>query len=157
MKPSLNLKMLQKVFYLLLLWISLSQSLFAQSSDISFGYDEMGNRVRRNVVTLKSAHVDKNSDTITDSKVNRFEEDLGNKKIIVHPNPTKGQLLVEIQGYEKETESSLYLYNLSGKLLKTVSPANANVPLDMSQFPAGIYILKIKLGEEVSEWKIIKE
>lgn len=136
--------------------------LFA-TQEINFSYDEMGNRTRHNVVTLKSTPFINTTDSAgfnyfdPNSPDDKFEDNLGNKKITIYPNPTKGQLLVEIQGYEKESASSLYLYNLSGKLLKTVSPANANVPLDLSQYPAGVYILKIKLGEAVSEWKIIKE
>lgn len=123
----------------------------------------MGNRTRHNVVTLKSASFINTTDSTgfnyfdPNLPSDKFEDGLGNKKITIYPNPTKGQLLVEIQGYEEETSSSLYLYNLSGRLLHTVSPANANVPLDLSQYPAGVYILKIKLGDEVSDWKIIKE
>jgi hypothetical protein len=136
--------------------------LFAPQS-IKYSYDVSGNRTNRSIVISKSANVFTETDSTgfnffdINNSGEKFEDDLGDKKVVILPNPTKGQLLVEVQGYEEENNSALYLYNLSGKLLICKIPANSTLPLDLSGFPSGIYILKVKLGDKNSEWKIIKE
>ena len=64
---------------------------------------------------------------------------------------------MEEAGYEKEINTALYLFDLSGKLLISKKPANSSIPLDLTSYPLGTYILKIMLGDKTSEWKIIKE
>ncbi|MDP4272681.1 MAG: T9SS type A sorting domain-containing protein [Bacteroidota bacterium] len=124
---------------------------------ISYMYDNAGNRVLR-TITLpkkKSALVAK-TDT-SNTKKQMFEEKLGQQKILIYPNPTKGNLTVEIQGYDKEKNSALYLFNISGKILISQKTVNSNMSLDLSNYQAGDYILKIILGNKISTWKIIKE
>lgn len=136
--------------------------LFAPQS-IKYSYDVSGNRTNRTIVISKSANVFTETDSTgfnffdINNSGDKFEDDLGDKKVIILPNPTKGKLLVEIHGYNQEMSSALYLYNLAGKLLINKTHANSTMTLDLTSYPTGIYILKIKLGDKVSEWKIIKE
>ena len=68
----------------------------------------------------------------------RYEDNADGQKVIIYPNPTKGQLKIEIQGDEQITNALIYLYDLSG-------------------YSPGTYILKIIMGGKTSEWKIVKE
>jgi hypothetical protein len=125
---------------------------------IKYSYSNSGNRTARHVIFFNSAKAA--SDTSAQnlkSKQNAFEETLGTQKIIIYPNPTQGKLVIDIQGYKTGTGTSLYLYNLTGKALYSKSPADSSNPLDVSGYPQGTYILKVTLGEKVSEWKIVKE
>lgn len=130
---------------------------------IKFTLDEFGNRIKRNIITLKSANVFTETDSTGFNYFDladpdeKFEDNLGDRKVVILPNPTKGLLSVEIIGYEDEINTTLYLYNLSGKLLISKMPANIPITLDLNTYPSGIYILKIKLCDKVSEWKIVKE
>ena len=115
-------------------------------------YDDAGNRIQRNIVTLQSAKPDS-----SDQNKKVFEDDLGNKKVLIYPNPTRGQLQIELIGYDKETKTNLFLYNLSGALLMSKSITNSSEIIDLSIYTVGMYILKIVWGDKTSEWKIIKE
>ncbi len=101
----------------------------------------------------KSAKID----SVANKQKEVFQDNLGDKKILIYPNPTQGQLKVDIEGYQEEPNSGLYLYNLSGNLITSKSPANSSTVLDLSPYPVGSYILKIIIGDKKTEWKIIKE
>ena len=86
----------------------------------------------------------------------RFEDNVGDQKVIIYPNPTKGQLKIDLQG-GNEIISTLDVFNLAGSLLLHKTPASGSMMLDLSNYPSGTYILKIVVGNKASEWKIIKE
>ena len=59
-------------------------------------------------------------------------------EVKVYPNPTIGILNIE-----SESEVQLFLYDLSGKLkIKTSQPLGSG-QIDLSDFPAGIYVLEV--------------
>lgn len=69
--------------------------------------------------------------------------------ISVYPNPTNGELFLS----EKLREVSIY--NLNGQKLKS---AHDSKSLNISEFPAGIYIIKGKdFNQKIFETKIIKK
>lgn len=71
------------------------------------------------------------------------------ESVIIYPNPTYS--IVFISNYNKNTDYSLY--TPMGQLLKS----NINSPdLDLSEYPNGIYIIKINKGDNFSYKKIIK-
>ena len=118
---------------------------------VSYTYDAAGRRIERNIIVLNSA----NTDALNKNAV--FTDSLENQKVIIYPNPTKGELKVEIQGNRKDIKITINLYSLTGKLLQTQNPTSNTFSLDLSGYVTGTYILKIRLGDKVSDWKIIKE
>jgi len=127
---------------------------FAQTT-ISYLYDDAGNRIERKIVLNTSLERSAKVDTIKTKEV--FKDNLGDSKVLIYPNPTRGRLLVEISGYDKTSKTGLYLYDLSGSVILSKSPVTGSDQLDLSPFSIGTYVLKIVLGDKVSEWKIIKE
>jgi hypothetical protein len=132
-------------------------------STMRYTYDETGNCTKRNVLilntpNLKSARLD--SAELAGAVIpgnDIYEDHLGNHKILIFPNPTRGQIQIEIQDYVEEPGISLYLYSISGKLLINKTLVNSSLSLDLSTYSSGTYILKMILGDKTSEWKIIKE
>jgi len=139
---------------------------------VQYSYNATGKRINRKLqtITLKSANfiasrdsagmnvpVDSATIYAANHENEMFEDNLGEQKVIIYPNPTKGQLKIEIQGYAAETGAVIYLYNLQGTMLINKKPATSPIPLDLSGFSSGTYILKIMLGNQTSEWKIVKE
>lgn len=126
---------------------------------VKYTYDAIGRRTNRNIIVLKSAKVSPQDSTAVNAMEasKPFEDNLGNQKIVIYPNPTQGQLKIDVTGLEQTTNSALYLYSLSGRLLLSKQPVDSSTPLDLSAYPNGIYILKITLGDKTSEWKIVKE
>jgi hypothetical protein len=84
-------------------------------------------------------------------------ENLGEMVITLYPNPTKGQLMVQITHMPDNTMGEITLYDLSGRLVTVQNTVNENTMLDLSVQPLGIYVLRIRVGGKVSEWKVIKE
>jgi hypothetical protein len=143
-----------------------SSETFGSLKHIRYTYDESGNRTSRNVIVLKSASyiTQRDSGGIVQTSGSglageTYEENIGKQNIKIYPNPTKGVLLVETEGYEKVApeKTALYVYSFSGKQLFTKTYLNSSFTVDLSNYPNGIYLLKLILGDTKSEWKIIKE
>jgi hypothetical protein len=143
---------------------SLFAATLSAQTPISYGYDLSGNRYLRKIVQLKSAIIDtsqspqvENSQSSSKETNEKFGEELGKFKIEIYPNPTRGELRVEITGFDPSVESSLRVYNLSGAQVAIQKPLSTTNVIDFSHWPSGTYIVKIELGSKVSEWKIMKE
>lgn len=120
------------------------------SQSLSFSYDNAGNRVKREI-TMAAKALPKKSDTTY------YSEMLSEKYIRIYPNPTKGQLKVEIVGYENFDKCNLSIFGTSGQVVLSSSLASSIGSLDISFCPDGIYLLHISLNGKESTWKIIKK
>ena len=79
------------------------------------------------------------------------------QKVKIFPNPTKGQLQTELSGFDFTKKTGIYVYSPTGSLIIQKVPASPSDMIDLSSYPAGIYIMRIIIGDKVSEWKILKE
>jgi hypothetical protein len=69
----------------------------------------------------------------------------------IFPNPTNNLIRIEIDNYNGSFEAELY--DFSGKLLETTNSTN----LSLTDYPNGVYLLKVTYGSRVEEVKVIKE
>ena len=74
----------------------------------------------------------------------------------VFPNPNQGKISIEI-AYEI-TDAELYLFDLKGKLLDAlkIKSSSQRIDWDISQFPAGTYILRL-ISDDISQEKTIRK
>jgi len=121
---------------------------------VSYAYDNAGNRISRKIVLLSSNPTHVKKDTIAPAPV---EEQLGDRKITVFPNPTKGALAVEITGGSDKDDIHIVLFSAQGIQLKNLKVTNGTTAIDMHLYPAGWFILRVLAGDKVTEFKIIKE
>ena len=70
----------------------------------------------------------------------------------VFPNPTDGWLSIE----SSETLRSLYIYSITGALLMEATGANTTAQIDLTNFRAGLYFVKIISNEGCNTIKVIK-
>ena len=124
----------------------------SQTNTISFGYDAAGNRVSRAVPNQLRSATQEEEETTTS-----VEEVLSDVTIKIYPNPTEGIVTVEINSPREAETNEVSLYSLSGKNIIPVRVVERSANLDISEQPAGVYILKIRAGEQHTEWKIIKK
>jgi len=75
--------------------------------------------------------------------------------INLFPNPAGDQLNVLVEGVDKNAE--IKVYNLMGKLVMQRQSSNLLTQLDISKFPAGIYLLNVNNGKEIKAAKFIKQ
>lgn len=77
---------------------------------------------------------------------NDFELD---SKLVVYPNPSSGVFLIK-----SDTRSTMKVYDLTGKIIKTEKIDSGISKLDLSNNPSGIY--SIKMTNEVNQTKTLK-
>ena len=115
---------------------------------VEFTYDLSGNRIKKEIIlnTTRSAEV-----------LPPFFDQVDNQKIIIYPNPTRGQLMVEIPGLVDIKSGSLTVFSLMGQTITKKTINQRQTDLDISNSPAGTYILHININGKISTWKIIKQ
>jgi len=136
-----------------LLLVAISMSVSGQNM-VSYAYDNAGNRISRKIVLLASNPTHVKKDTIASAPV---EEQLGDRKLTVYPNPTKGELKVDITGGNNKDEIQIQLFSGKGVQLQSRKAAVGTTPIDMVIYPPGWYILRVQAGDKVTELKIIKQ
>ena len=75
-------------------------------------------------------------------------EDHDVTRITVYPNPCNDRVYVNLDEIQK-----VELYNMNGQLLEMIHPNDTHFMLDMQQYPAGMYLLKVGTGVQ----KIMKK
>ena len=149
--------MKRKVFLpVLLLVLTLAASLpaLAQTKVFEYEYDASGNRTQREFIQLKSAAVPGGESLSKEQQI--LEDTMDGYGIKIFPNPTKGMITVSISGLEKEPARVL-VFSPQGRLIadkKFTGPENT---VDLSAQPAGMYLMKIIVGELSTDWKIVKD
>jgi len=141
-------------YYLLFLFLVAFSMHGKGQNMVSYAYDNAGNRISRKIVLLNSSPTHVKKDTISPAPV---KEQLGDRTITIFPNPTKGALAVEITGGSDKDEIRIMLISGQGIQLKTMKAQTGTTPLDLRAYPPGWYILRVKSGEKVTEFKIIKQ
>jgi hypothetical protein len=127
---------------------------FSQQT-VEYEYDVAGNRISRNVIVLYT-----NTRGVLaqpqpqDSVV--YKESLKDFSVRIYPNPTDGLLTVELHNLPEKQTAVISLYNTSGKQLLLQRNVEYSTEVNLSNQPQGIYILRIEISGNVSEWKIIK-
>jgi len=71
------------------------------------------------------------------------EDQLGERKITVYPNPTKGALAVEMTGGDQKDHISLSLFSSQGVQLQSIKVTTTVTQVNMSAYPSGYYILSV--------------
>ena len=152
----------KKIALTFCLLIVLTYSSFAQYN-VEYTYDSSGNRISRTVITL-NAPMTKSAafaDSFTEEKQKEilpFEEIFGEQKISIYPNPTKGRLVIGINGGNPEENFNLHLLDVNGRMvLRDQIKAVGEVPVNMLHLDAGIYILVLQNSQKKKTYKIIKE
>ena len=122
-------------------------------AQVTYSYDEAGNRVlRHSIIKLTSSRAKK---VAADSMVQK--EAIGEQEIIIYPNPTKGILKIEIKGRMSEDPVTYLVSDLNGhRLLQNISKEQLN-NCNLNDFSPGVYILTLLIDGKRKEWKIVKE
>jgi hypothetical protein len=130
----------------------------AQSFTATYTYDANGNRILAQVTyLLKSVKLDQSQDSLKTTSL----DSLGNCIVRIYPNPTHGDLIVEIDGVTPDQFSAqgnaIKIWNMQGKMVLDIPVRDSNNPVDLSNIAVGPYVLKLYINGKVKSYKIIKE
>lgn len=120
---------------------------------ITYNYDDAGNRISRQKEIVIDTRFSITENPISEKS---YEDSLSTAKIVIYPNPTYGQLRIDIIGCSSFEGSFISLLNLSGQQLKKWDELSESVTIDITEYKPATYLLKISVAESVSTWKIIK-
>ncbi|MEM7575260.1 MAG: YCF48-related protein [Bacteroidota bacterium] len=90
------------------------------------------------------------------SGVDSREEVRTSAGLTVYPNPTDGQLFLEWDNDPTLENIQLELWNLNGQCVYTTTEAAATqLELNLSSFPAGLYLLKLRSENQLKTTRVI--
>lgn len=129
----------------------------------TFTYDNSGNRIRRDTITvsLKSADSEIIAQENNDAEMNKEQiivDKVDNFSVLIYPNPTKGIVKISIPDLDAKTNVvRLQVHTLQGVSIIDKKITGNTDEIDLSARPAGLYIVKLFVGDKQTVWKIIKE
>ena len=156
----MQMKHLIYIFVISLLALSVSDVAQAQ---VSYGYDEAGNRTSKTITLKKSlskkANTSRDLDNNKDNNVvsQEFEDAIGNAQIKIYPNPTQGELRVEISGVEFVPSDNITIFDSGGRIIRQSNNVTGYNNIDLYDAAAGLYIMRICIEGKFTTWRIIKE
>ncbi len=81
--------------------------------------------------------------------INEIESD---HSIVIFPNPARDHINIETP-----VKAELEIFNSEGQLVKIVQADNIHASIDVSAFPCGIYVVKVRTEKGMEMKKFIKE
>lgn len=137
--------------------VSLFVPHFRGEGQFLYTYNKKGNNTlrERNTVYLQKASP-KNKKVIKKS-IHPTMEVIDDITIKVYPNPTKGNIWIEILDANPRNDISFTVVTINGTLVTNGNFSANTASIDLNNYPIGIYLLKIKIDGKTSEWKLIKE
>ena len=143
-------------YYILLLLAGIALSVFSQNR-VQYTYDAAGNRLSGLSSQLRMAAIVEQENEEIDPQETVYSDKIEQSNIRIYPNPTKGILKIEITRMSEENPIHLQLYDISGRIFVDEPDAAPFTDLNISDQPAGTYILKVSSDNRTTLWKIIKE
>ena len=122
---------------------------------IGYSYDAAGNRVKREIVMPVPKAMAKQQTFAADGQA--FTDKLRDHTVKIYPNPTEGALQVSISGLTGTDKCSLGVYTSQGAQILTENVKSDHVDINISNHPAGVYLLRITINNHSTTWKIIKK
>lgn len=118
---------------------------------IRFTYDDAGNRIRRELVTIQEVNTQ-------DRKMQKFLT--GNNldsEITINADKSSNLIHINTKDRKLQGEYKIAMYSIAGYMvLESQLPITGYAEVDISQLPKGVYVLVVTNGTESKAWKITK-
>ena len=121
-----------------------------------YDYDSCGNRVCRRVVVIPVNTLRNLSQPVENTIDSCYHEKVCSCSCKIYPNPTTGQIHLDIEDLTTTFQGEAALYNANGAFLRNYKISASHNIFDFSDFPSGIYIMRLNINTKSEEWKIIK-
>lgn len=143
--------------FIIAIAFGISMTSFSQTSlQREYLYDEGGNRICRKVLEIPANTLRNLRQQTEETPASYFQEQVCSYSCKIYPNPTSGQIQLDIEDLTEPIQGIADLYNSNGVLLRNFRISESHNIFDLSDFPPGMYILRLNINEKSEEWKIIK-
>ncbi len=88
--------------------------------------------------------------------LNESENAFNESRLLIYPNPNKGNFKIELSGYTDEIISIEVTNILGAVVYKKENTLSGSVNINISEQPKGLYFVKTRVGDKVYTNKIIK-
>jgi hypothetical protein len=143
---------------LLLLFLCFSVYTIAQDK-ITFDYDTAGNQIKRELCINCSTSSYKSTSTEEVEEEDDLPKSDAENVLSYYPNPVKEELHIQWELVEGKSVSTIYLYDLNGRVLQahTNLDTATNLNLPFLNYPSGLFLVVIQYnGGEQKTIKIVK-
>ena len=130
-----------------------------------FGYDAAGNRISRMGIILNKStqNVDTTGNVLSDSCLynneakQQYQANIEDYVITVYPNPTTGELKIDISNFEEGTKGSIFITDIQGKYIyKTDVIYDKNI-INLNYVASEQYLMRIVINNKNHEFFVLKE
>jgi beta-galactosidase len=108
------------------------------------------------LITISVNNVSSKSIGVTQSgKTTSAISEIKNSDLLIYPNPFSDQLTIVLQNASFKT--FLEIYSIQGEVLFNLTLDKGMLSIDMNDYPAGLYTIKIISKEQVMTRKVLKQ
>jgi len=92
-------------------------------------------------------------------ELDSLKEIINSIQFSIFPNPTTGTVnIVSDENFLQKNHTTLYLYDINGKMLKEQEYSETKQNVELIDFPAGKYIIELRSQEGFQRsWNVLKE
>ena len=128
-----------------------------------FGYDAAGNRISRMGIILNKAtqNVDTTGNILSDSSLydneakQQYQANIDDYVITVYPNPTTGELKIDISNFEEGTKGSIFITDIQGKFIYKKDVIYDINTINLSNVASGQYLMRIVINNKNNEFFVL--
>lgn len=128
----------------------------AQTNKATYLYDNNGNRTKATVIDMSQSQSSPSPKVEEKLDIN----DKNSLNITVLPNPTHGELIIELNGATIEQLNTpnnvIRVWDMQGRLLFTSEPLRNSNLIDISNYDNGIYIVQLFFNGKSKSYKVVK-
>lgn len=114
-----------------------------------YTYDAAGNRIRRSLELVHIGH-----DSIPGTIVWSVGDEITGKTVVLTPNPSEGELTVDIIGYEQTDNCTVGIYDINGQIMTARSIQSATTEIEYPRQQNQTDIIYLKMNGESAAWRI---
>jgi photosystem II stability/assembly factor-like uncharacterized protein len=75
----------------------------------------------------------------------------------IYPNPANSTVTIEIPAYMMKDVVNLSLFDINSRLIRTLPINDSKTQIDISELPAGVYIIKVSDNSSIAFKRLVKE
>ncbi|MEI8204062.1 MAG: T9SS type A sorting domain-containing protein [Bacteroidota bacterium] len=83
------------------------------------------------------------------------DKPIAGTNVSVYPNPSNGRITIEIPQENNKMDNQIYIYNSLGSLVWQKNTSDTKLNIDISNYPKGMYFIKVANGGNIKTEKLV--